>query len=185
MGFPAGAHRACLTIASSQTKSGCGAADAVEALTQLSQRHAQQISQLADSCAVATLPEGIASFPTQQGRKLVETIAAAGGVIDDLEGKHAEVAIVLNHRQGQVLNRAELARAVGRQLQVFLIDVWAFPQAAKVAQEVALHVAGAGERDVTFEAEQLRTQLCATMGSFTFAALLALCAPKMPVLCLP
>lgn len=189
-GFPAGAHRASTAIATSDTNSGCAAADLVAALAINSQHLAGVITELGLACGLSTLDTGLTALEVNAtGQQLVDGLEQCGAHVATLEGGHQELAIVFNHRTGWVLDRPALTAQFGDGFQVFLIDAWAYESAAKVSEQVAaryLERVGSQLAGSQLFGGQMVGDISeaalAAAGSFTFAALLALCAPAMPIL---
>lgn len=180
--FPAGAHRAG-EVSAHAPNSGCAAADLLPEILHHSRKLAVGISELGRACKLPTLDTGIAHFQTaSNGRTLIDALERCGATVATLSGAHHEQMVVFNYRTGWTLDRPALAQALGPDLQVFLIDAWAYALVAQAAVALANTYLKRGDSEMKPLGPQALPTLQAAAGSFTFAALLALCAPGMPIL---
>lgn len=179
LGFPLGVHRADCA-----NGCGCGAADGLASVLSMASDQCRQVRALANVLgldAVCT-PLSVGAAPLPLGVEIVDRLVADGAHCSQLRGPHCEQAVLVNFRTGVALDRPRLSSRFGGAAQVFTIDAWLFPRAAKVALKSAQKLAPEqnwftyqrGQRDATAEA-------AAALTSFSVAAVMVLCAPGMPI----
>jgi hypothetical protein len=165
---PIGGHGA---VGGSGDHTGCGASDKLADIYTKWRDEAELIQVLAKSLDVATVAHAqiaesvenrvvFSEYGASGLRKV--SLHESGGVIEELEGSHAEQLIVINTQPGTTLDRKLLEE------QVFNVDVWAFEASVRA-------VLG---KDAT--SEEIEAGVLALV-EFNIAAALVLCGPSMRI----
>lgn len=72
-----------------------------------------------------------AGFFAEDRAAVVQAARDAGASYEELVGKHNELGIALNTRSGTTVDRTAIRAKYGPQYDVFVVDAWAFGNAAK------------------------------------------------------
>ena len=72
-----------------------------------------------------------ASFFAEDRASVVQAAQDSGALYEELVGKHNELGIALNTKPGTTVDRSAIRAKYGPQYDVFVVDAWAFGNAAK------------------------------------------------------
>lgn len=74
---------------------------------------------------------GQAGFFAEDRAAVVQAARDAGALYEELVGKHNELGIALNTKPGTTVDRSAIRAKYGPQYDMFVVDAWAFGNAAK------------------------------------------------------
>jgi len=74
---------------------------------------------------------GQAGFFAEDRAAVLQTAQDCGALFEELVGKHNELGIALNTKPGTTVDRAAIRAKYGPQYDIFVVDAWAFGNAAK------------------------------------------------------
>lgn len=161
---------------------GCGACDKQPDIYRIIAEKSEVLQQLATDMDVmipSETSEKIANNARQRiedgglssGAELSKVLAenASDDSFETLKGAHKEVLIVVNKKPGTTIDRGAIARNYDGECQVFVVDAWAFEDAAR-----AISPLDAGEAEIQ--------EKVAALVYYNLATALALCGPNMQII---
>lgn len=178
-GLPVSDHR---DNHSSDSKSGCGAADGLGAILTVLGERPEGLDALLTSWGID--PEDVPPSVVLRAREVAGVVPIGTELIPIIErnaqnpipilhGAHGETSIVANTVEGQTLSQDAVPLAG---TQAFGVDLWALP---RIADFLVLAATRAG-----YVLSASTKQIVATAAAFNAAALLVLCSPEMPTVVL-
>lgn len=173
----AGAHIGTYASAANN-KADCHALDQLEEVYAFITNINRRLRELAIEIGITptnTQHETITSRASERAEfpgplDVVKAVARTAGTsaIDQLQGEHKEVAVIINLRQGTTLDRQKLYAEFGAEYQAFNIDMWTFPQAATLLAE-----------DINQKQDMI-----VAMAYYNLASVGLVCAPTMQLITL-
>lgn len=172
-GYPIGGHD---DSHANSEKSGCGANDRLREIYNMISGKSAVIKELAENLG-ANISEATHHLITTQakertsfsrGAELISELSKqTSGGYDHLEGEHNEVMAIINLRGGTTLDRDAIDGEFGSNYQAFNIDLWAFPETAKVIPDT--------------DSNDVQEQKIAALVYYNLATALVLCGPGLRI----
>lgn len=188
-GFPVGVHRGSSHAGHRDdhdeiAPSGCAAADGLNMIAEVSASECCAVRALGNVVGIETLCDHLRfATPPAPGSEIIRAFAERDEPVAHLMGEHHENLIILNRRAGTTINRTHIAEEFNG-CEVFSIDLWVLPRAVKVIERALHRLAPhfAWESAQWCSSRSTREDAMAAMATLSFAALLVLCPPGMPIL---